>query len=598
MANAPPLFVRRLRAALRRIAPGSASGIDGFVDGGVAGEIRGWAMDPRQPNRRVHVVAMSDGRVVAEALADQLRADLVQDGRGDGRHAFRLRLPAALLDGERRRIQVQAIVGGKAVRLLRGEVELAPGGADEVETAGPARSRPVAGWATAIAEAPPPPLALALWPSDSETSAPPLDWGVLGASGGRLVRLGRPGAEIVELAGAHTVVFARAGDQLDPRVGVLLQRSRPLSDVITWDGRTEASCRPEAKPLGLLLGESLGGAFALRGHAFALMGQDFAQALVQGDIRRAELLLAGQPALRWTHLPGRVTEGPAGQAVPSPAPAPEGLEGFRWAEPQGGRPGRLIPKRSPDLLTIAIWPKWGPGAETSLRSLLAQALPDVAVEVLAPASGADRARALADAMGLGGGSGLSVRAVDTPQFGTPGAWLAALASCASGEAVIVCQAGVSLRDDPGALAEIAAWACSPMAGAVTAPIRRGGKSPLAGLALERSAEGWRARSAHSQALDGLSRPVLAAPASFLAIGRDKLAMLGEPAAQRLPAGGVDLDLGLRLRRLGLPSVLLGGLAAESEAAPTPAGEIHGVPLAAFDPDELAAAAAAYPAPRD
>ena len=551
-------------------------------------------MDPGQPDRRVHVVAVSDGRVVAEALADQLRADLVQDGRGDGRHAFRLRLPAALLDGERRSIQVQAIVRGKPVRLLRSEIELAPGGADDGATVG-ARSRPAAGPGTAIADAPPAPLTLALWPSDDETAGPPLDWGVLGATGGRLVRLGQPNAGIAELADAHTVVFARAGDQLDPRAGVLLQRSRPLSDVITWDGRTEASRRPEARPLGLLLGESVGGAFALRGHVFKLMGEGFARTLADGDIRQAELLLAAHPALRWTHLPGRVTEGSASKACHFPAPSMEGLDGFRWAEPQGGRPGRLIPIHSPGLITLAIWPKWGAGAEASLRSLLAQAPPDTAVEVLAPASGADRARALVEAMGLAGESGVSVRAVDTPPFETPGAWLAALANAASGEAVIVCQSGVSLGGDPGALGEIAAWACSPMAGAVTIPIRRDGARPLAGLALERSAEGWRLHSAHVQAEEGLSRPVLAAPASFLAIGRSKLAMLGEPDSQRLPAGGVDLDLGLRLRRLGLPCILLGGLAAEAHGAPPPAGETQGVPFAAFDPDELAAAAAAYPA---
>ncbi len=425
-----------------------------------------------------------------------------------------------------------------------------------------------------------------------------MDWGVLGATGGRLVRLGQPGGGIAELAEAHTVVFARAGDRLDPRAGVLLQRSRPLSDVVTWDGRTDASRRPEARPLGLLLGESLGGAFALRGHVFALMGEELTQALADGDIRRTELLLAAHPALRWTHLPGRVTEGAAGEGGPSPAPPMKELDGFRWAEAEDGRPGRLIPTRSPRLITLAIWPKWGPGAEASLRSLLAQVPPDVAVEVLAPASGADRARALTEAMGPGGGAGVSVRAVDTPPFGTPGAWLAALASAASGEVVIVCQAGVSLRDDPGALGEIAAWACSPMAGAVTVPIHRAGARPLAGLALHRSADGWRVCSAHMPAEDGQSRPVLAAPASFLAIGRDKLAMLGEPAAQRLPAGGVDLDLGLRLRRLGLPSFLLGALAAETGGPPSPAGEIEGVALAAFDPDELAAAAAAYPAPGD
>jgi hypothetical protein len=197
-----------------------------------------------------------------------------------------------------------------------------------------------------------------------------------------------------------------------------------------------------------------------------------------------------------------------------------------------------------------------------------------------------------------GGQGVQVRAVDTPPHGTPGAWLAALADAASGEVVVVCQAGVKLEAGSDALGEIVAWAASPIAGAVTVPIRRTGAKPLAGLALERSTEGWRVRSAHTTAEEGRSRPVLAAPASFLAIRRDKLAMLGAPAAERLPAGGVDLDLGLRLRRLGLPSILLEAFHADAEGAQPPAGELQGAPLAAFDPDELAAAGAAYPAPLD
>ena len=91
--------------------------------------------------------------------------------------------------------------------------------------------------------------------------------------------------------------------------------------------------------------------------------------------------------------------------------------------------------------------------------------------------------------------------------------------------------------------------------------------------------------------------MLAAPAAFMAVARDKLAMLGGPADDRLPAGGADLDLGLRLRRIGLDNLLLGDLQAEADPGVTPSGEIRGAALAAFDPADLAAAAAAYPSPR-
>ena len=118
---------------------------------------------------------------------------------------------------------------------------------------------------------------------------------------------------------------------------------------------------------------------------------------------------------------------------------------------------------------------------------------------------------------------------------------------------------------------------------------------MAGLALQRTSRGWAAVSDFSPELEGRSRPVLAAPAAFLAIGRERLAMLGGPADARLPAGGADLDLGLRLRRLGLASVLLGHLRAEADPGVRPAGELGGAALAAFDAAELAAAADAYPA---
>lgn len=597
MADGVPLFVRRLRAALRRLGPGGARGIDGFVDGCVAGEIRGWAIDPSQPNRRVHLVAISDGKVVAETLADLLRADLVQDGRGDGRHAFRLRLPAALLDGERRSVQVRAIVGGKSVRLLRGEIEIEP--AVPVGAAGgqASSSRAGAATATSIVEPAPAPLAMAVWPAQSEDAAPPSDWGALAAAGGRMVRLGASGAGIAELADAHTVIFARPGDRMEPTASPLLQRSRPLSDVLTWDGPTEASRRPEARPLGLLLGETLGGAFALRGHVFRLLGPDFVEALAQGDIRRAELLLAVRPELRWAHLPGRLTTNPDAASAFLQAASKAPPAGFRQAEAQGAGPARLIPTSSPRLLTLALWPRWTSATEASLRSLLAQAPAGMGIEVLAPAAGADKARGVVQSLGLGESQGVSVRAVDDPPMATPGAWLAALTSAASGDVMIVCQAGVRLQEGAAALEEIAAWAASPLVAAVTVPIRRQGSRPLSGLALERTDAGWSVRTAHSAELETGDRPVLAAPAGFLAIGRDKLALVGGAAAERLPVGGVDLDLCLRLRRLGLASVLLSHIVADADGS-RPAGELAGAALAAFDPAELAAAAGAYPAPGD
>ncbi len=592
MADRPPLPLRRLRAALRRMLPGQGR-IEGFVDGFVAGEIRGWAMDRSQPGRRVHVVAVCDGQVVAEALADVSRADLLQDGRGDGRHAFRLRLPAALLDGEARQVRVQAIAGGASVRLLRGEVEISPPPPAAVVTR---RRQGQAGAASAAAEAAIPPLVLALWPGAGDDAGVIESWRALGLPALEVVRLGGAGepsdpARLFEsLAAAHTVIFAHPGDRVDAAAAGLVTASRPLADVLTWDGPDPASRRPEARALGLLLGESLGGVFALRGHVFALAGAPLRQALAAGDLRRAELVLAARPELRWAHLPGRLTTGARPVAGPLERSSAQGLDAYGWADAQGGRPGRLIPRYTPERLSLAVWPGWSADAELSLTALLAQAPADLAIEVLVAAAGAEPARASIKALGP-----VSVRAVDAPAADTPGAWLAALAAAATGEVVVICQAGVRLSDAPGALGEIAAWASAPIAGAVTVPIRQGDDAALAGLALARTDAGWSARSAFLAEDDGRSRPVLAAPAALLAIGRDKLAMLGGLDSDRLPAGGADLDLGLRLRRLGLPCVLLGDLAADAGTGVELAGRVSGAAFAAFDAAELAAAADAYPA---
>ena len=569
MSDRPPLFVRRLRSLWRRAFParalpgeqprGRAARAHGFVDGFAGGEIRGWAVDPDRPNRRVHVVALSEGQVIAEALANLLRPDLLQAGRGDGRHGFRLRLPPSLLDGEIRTVEVRAIAGGTPAPLKRGEVTVAAAQA-ESPSAGNARSEEAPARPAPVEE-PAPALVLGLWPGEGQTAA--AGWP------GEVVRLGA--GDVAGLAAAHTVVFACPGDSIAGATAEILARSRPLADVLTWDGADAPSRRAEARALGVRLGESLNGRFAIRGHVIALAGAPLLQALHAGDARAAELCLAARPELRWAHLPAPLVSG----------------------EPPGASPASTAPGPAAERLSLAIWPGWSAEAAASLESLLAGTPAAARVEVLVAADGADQARGIVAATGMAGR--IAVHAVDPPAGDTPGGWLAALAAAASGEVAIVCQAGVRLAEGPGSLEQIAAWAGSAGVGAVTIPVA-GGETVLAGLALKRTAEGWATVSAFSPGYEGRSRPVLAAPAAFLAIGRERLAMLGGPADARLPAGGADLDLGLRLRRLGLANVLLGQFRAETGADVRPAGPLDGAALAAFDAAELAAAADAYPAP--
>jgi len=65
-------------------------------------EIHGWAYAPDWPGAAVAVEVRLDGRIVAAAPAEGHRPDLAAAGIGDGRHAFRIRFAARLLDGAER----------------------------------------------------------------------------------------------------------------------------------------------------------------------------------------------------------------------------------------------------------------------------------------------------------------------------------------------------------------------------------------------------------------------------------------------------------------------------------------------------------------
>lgn len=118
------LMAKRLRR-LRLLW--AKSTIEGFVDGVTAGEVVGWAQDTGRPQRRVHIVALADGVVIAETLADLPRNDLLTAGKGDGRYGFRLRIPPEVANRSGSRVLVQALSGNRKLRLQRGEITFASG---------------------------------------------------------------------------------------------------------------------------------------------------------------------------------------------------------------------------------------------------------------------------------------------------------------------------------------------------------------------------------------------------------------------------------------------------------------------------------------
>ncbi len=327
----------------------------------------------------------------------------------------------------------------------------------------------------------------------------------------------------------------------------------------------------------------------MRGHVLAA-DPGLAQAWRAGEARRLELRLAAHGGLRWAHLPAALTRrgGSAVAWTPIDAAEASGLAGYVWRPAEGGRPSRLAPDLVLRRLSLGVWPAWDAEADQSARALVSQ-LPDgMEAELLVDAASADHVRS-------GFGDQVRVIPVDLGMSarGGAGAWLRALGAAASGEAVVICRAGAVLDDRPRALEELAAWALSPLVGTATLRID-GGPAPLAGLALARRPSGWRLGSAYAAAKDGRPRPVLAAPSAFLAVGRAKLAASGALEDPRIPGQAADLDLALKLRRMGAAGLLLGDLTARASAQA--GGTAEGADFAGFDWAELAAAAEAYPAP--
>lgn len=577
-----PLAARRLRAIGRRTRAWlrdllGLRAIEGRLDRAVAGDLRGWAMDPNRPGRRVHVVARCEGRVVAEALADVLRRDLVQDGRGDGRHGFVLRLPAALLDGSPRSVQVEALSAWGSVRLAGGRVVVGDEAPDAARGATPTPlAAPSFGAARAEAE---PHVALVLVGDAGEAAArrtarswEAQDWPH------RLLLAADDPAAAQRLAEAHTVVFARPGDVLVPAAARLLAQVRPLHDVVTWNATGPGGRRPEARALGVLLGESLGDAFAVRGRVLAALKLPMAELTVPTSDRLV-LSLAASSALRWAHVPAELVQRPGAVVSWRPVEAPwaERAPGFAWRGGEG-RPGRLVPAPAPRRISLAIWPApdrpWSPSIDAWTAS----------------AEGCELEWVLPEGLPADLPPGAQVRRASCPPGAAPGGWWRALTEAAGGEAVALVRSDLRPDVRAGGLAELAAWALHPAVGACTVEVRgTGGR--LAGLGVATAPHGWTAVSGFDPGRAGQPRPVLACPAEFLVVSRARLAAAGGLDAQRFPHAGGDLDLGLSFRRTGLTSLLLDSLSASAEGgwlAPGPAE------LAAFDAAELAAAADAFP----
>jgi GT2 family glycosyltransferase len=99
----------------------------GAIDQAFGLTVKGWCWAPADPGRMLSVTALLDGQPVARADADEFRADLANAGIGDGHHAFVLRLPFALADGQVRSVELVA-EDGRALMGSPVEVQALPEG--------------------------------------------------------------------------------------------------------------------------------------------------------------------------------------------------------------------------------------------------------------------------------------------------------------------------------------------------------------------------------------------------------------------------------------------------------------------------------------
>jgi hypothetical protein len=114
-ADAPPAASPSPQAASPQAAsPQAASplagGYEGFIDEVSCEVVRGWAWDPSRPDAPLTIELYDGNRLLKTIVADQLRPDLADGGKGNGKHMFREATPKEFKDGKMH--TVRAVVKG------------------------------------------------------------------------------------------------------------------------------------------------------------------------------------------------------------------------------------------------------------------------------------------------------------------------------------------------------------------------------------------------------------------------------------------------------------------------------------------------------
>jgi len=91
-SQAPSLIAESIGSTASETSPPDI----GFVDECSEYLIRGWAWDPNRPDAALQLIVDVDGVQVARIRGDLFRADLVEAGKGNGRHGFEYHSPIRL----------------------------------------------------------------------------------------------------------------------------------------------------------------------------------------------------------------------------------------------------------------------------------------------------------------------------------------------------------------------------------------------------------------------------------------------------------------------------------------------------------------------
>ncbi|WP_128544390.1 hypothetical protein [Larkinella soli] len=109
----------------------SGGAYEGFFEGAACGSVGGWVYDRHNPNTPLTVELLANGQVVARGLAGNFRQDLLNAGKGDGRHGLSLPLPESVKTGQNLSLQLR--VAGSTYLLMNGPRTVSCGGGSSAQ---------------------------------------------------------------------------------------------------------------------------------------------------------------------------------------------------------------------------------------------------------------------------------------------------------------------------------------------------------------------------------------------------------------------------------------------------------------------------------